>query len=96
MRNPPRGRVSGGYEDGKSDGDASAPAGGLVGRELGLVLDVAKPADLGRVVLPDIGNSHRDLVGFACPHARGSGRNEVAVAVGGAGRWRGQVAVFHG
>ena len=30
------------------------------------------------------------------PHARGSGRNEVTVTVGGAGRWSGQVAVFHG
>ena len=54
-------------ECGDSDGEAGAPARGLEGRELGLVLDEAEPADLGRVVFPRIADAHRDLVGLACP-----------------------------
>ena len=41
-------------------------------------------------------DANGDLVGLTSPRADGGGRNEVAVAIGGTGRWRGQVAVFHG
>src|SRR5690606_5710063 len=88
--NPPRGRVR---EDG-SDGQAGAPAGGLVDGEHVLVLDAAGPADFRHVVLAGARDAHGDLVGPAGPGAGGAGRHDVAAAVSGTGRWRGEVAVL--
>src|SRR5690606_25363067 len=61
-----------------------------------LVLDEAGPADLRDVVFPGTCDAHGDLVGPAGPDACGCGRHDVAVAVGGAGGWGGEVTVLDG
>src|SRR5690606_40897745 len=53
-----------------SDGQAGAPAGGLVDGEHVLVLDEAGPADLWDVVFPSARDARGDLVGLAGPDRR--------------------------